>query len=365
MHRFFPLLLSLLCARAALAGGTTVAELARIESQGESVLWGVGLVLGLPGTGDSGKDLALARPLAEVLRNAGVPVADLDELKNAKTAAIVNVRCVIPESGARPNDTFDVTVSAQLNAKSLKGGTLFLVPLRAPVAGGAVYAIAEGQLTIDDPETPTVARVRGGARVMKAVNTSAGVGDTFNLILRPPFAGYAAASAISGTITGEIYGRTGPDIASLPPIATVVDDRTIRIDVPPAERANRAAFIADVLSVSIDPALLKLPAQVVINSQSGAIVVTGDVEISPVAITHKDLTITTTIPPPVATPANPLIETSRWARSGTDVSPAENARLTDLLAAFKQLNLPAADQITILQMLHRAGQLQARLVMDE
>jgi flagellar P-ring protein precursor FlgI len=365
MRVLLALLVSLCLASGARAGGTTVAELARIESQGQSVIWGVGLVVGLPGTGDTGKDLALARPLAEVLRNAGIPIADLEELKNAKSAAIVYVSCTIPEHGARPNDTFDANVSVNLNAKSLKGGRLFLVPLRSPMLGGEVYAIAEGQITIDDPESPTVGRVRGGVRMMKAVNTSLGLGDSFNLVLRPPFAGYASAAALAGTITGEIYGRTGPDIASLPPIATVIDDRTIRIDVPPAERANRATFVADVLSVSIDPALLKLPAQVVINEQSGAIVVTGDVEISPVAITHNDLTITTTIPPPVATPANPLVETTRWAKSGTGVSTSENARLTDLLAAFKQLNLPAKEQITILEMLHKAGQLQARLVIDE
>jgi flagellar P-ring protein precursor FlgI len=346
------------------AGGTTVAEVARLEGQGESVLWGVGLVTGLPGTGDSGKDLAVARPLAETLRNAGIPVSSPEELKNAKTVALVEVKCVVPESGARPNDTFDVRVSARLGAKSLKGGTLFLTALRGPYRGAEVYAVAEGDLVIDDPSTPTVARVRGGARITRRIDTSLPPGDSFVLILRPPFAGYAAATEIAGSITQTIYGKTGRELASLAPIATVIDDRSIRIDVPPSERANRAAFVGDILSTPINATLLKLPAQVVVNPRTGAVIVTGNVEISPVAITHKDLTITTTVPPPVATAANPLVDTTRWTKAGTSITPTENAKLADLLSAFKQLNIPATEQITILQMLHKAGQLQARLIID-
>lgn len=349
---------------AATRAGTTVRDVARIESQGESVLWGVGLVVGLPGTGDSGKDLAVARPLAEILRNGGVPIGDLSELKNAKSAAIVDVICRIPENGARPNDAFDVVVNVKLSAKSLKGGRLFLTPLRGPFRGSAVYAIAEGAIVLDDPATPTSGRVRLGARIREEINTSGISGDSFNLILRPEFAGFAASTEIAGSITQAIYGKTGRDLASLPAVATALDDRTIRIDIPPSERTNRVAFIGDVMSTRVNAALLKLPAQVIVNQDSGAIVVTGNVEISPVAITHKDLTITTTIPAPVATPQNPLVETTRWTKAGTGISPADNAKLTDLLTAFKQLNIPARDQIAILQMLHKGGQLQARLIID-
>lgn len=351
----------------AAAGATTVGEIARIEGQGESVLWGVGLVMGLPGTGDSGKELAVARPLAEVLRNSGIPVADFAELKNSTSVALVNVRCTVSESGARADDTLDVRVSVINSAKSLKGGTLFLTPLRGPYRGSEVYAVAEGDLVIEDTTTPTVARVRHGARIVREINTSLPLGDSFTLVLRPYYAGWASAASIAAQITQDVYGRPAAEIgeaAGLAPVATVIDDRTVRIDIPQAERTDRAAFIADVLSTRIDASLLKLPAQVICNARTGAIVVTGDVEISPTAITHKDLTITTTIPAPVPTAANPILETTRWTEAGTRLSPVEKARLQDLLSVFKQLNIPVTEQITILEMLHKGGQLQARLIVD-
>ncbi len=364
MPRFMlPLAMVLALVCAASAPGTTVQEVARIQSQGESVLWGIGLVMGLPGTGDSGKDLALARPLAEVLRNGGVPVAEFNELKNSSSVALVMVRCTVPESGARTNDTFDVRVSVINSAKSLKGGTLFLAPLRGPTRGAEIYAVAEGDVQIEDPSVPTVGRVRLGARVVRDVNTSEMTGDSFVLVLRPHFAGWGASSEIAGKITQALTGLPGLG-GTTTAIATAIDDRTIRVEIPASERRHRAAFIGDVLATRIDAALLKLPAQVICNPNTGAIIVTGDVSISPVAITHKDLVITTTVPPPIPTPGNPILETSRWTQAGTGITPNQAAKLQDLLAAFKQLNVPVNEQIAILQMLSKGGQLQARIIID-
>lgn len=346
------------------ARATTVGEIARIQGQGESVIAGIGLVVGLPGTGDSGKDLVIARPLAEVLKNSGVPIPELSDLRNAKSAALVWVSCTIPESGARTDDTFDCSVSVYLGAKSLKGGRLLVTPLRHTYRGGEVYAFAEGELVIEDSSTPTVARIRHGTRVTRDVNAGRIPGDSFTLVLRPYFSGWSAASSIASQITQEVYGRPDGELGSLPPVATVLDDRTVRIDIPESERGNRAGFVADVMSTRIDAALLKLPAQVICNARSGAIIVTGDVEISPAAITHKDLTITTTIPPPVPTAANPILETTRWTEAGTRMSPVEKARLQDLLTVFKQLSIPVGEQIAVLEMLHKGGQLQARLIVD-
>ncbi|MFM9996796.1 MAG: flagellar basal body P-ring protein FlgI [Phycisphaerales bacterium] len=357
-------LLGAVFAFVAAAAGTTVGEIARIQGQGESIIAGLGLVVGLPGTGDAGKDLVIARPLAEVYRNNGIPVPDLSDLKNAKTVALVWVTCTISESGARTDDTFDCAVMAQHSAKSLKGGRLIVTPLRHTYRGGEVYGFAEGEMIIEDTTTPTVARVRHGVRMIRDVNTGRIPGDSFTLVLRPYFSGWPAASSIAAQITQEVYGRPDNELGSLPPVATVLDDRTVRIDIPEAERGNRAGFVADVMSTRIDSALLKLPAQVVCNGRTGAIIVTGDVEISPAAITHKDLTITTTIPTPVPTAANPLLETARWTDAGTRLNPVERAKLQDLLAVFKQLNIPVTEQIAVLEMLHKGGQLQARLILD-
>lgn len=344
------------------AHASTVNEIARIQGQGESVIRGVGLVVGLNGTGDNGKDLVLARPLAAVYANNGNPVL-IDELRNARTVALVTITATIPETGARTDDRFDVHVAAMHSATSLVGGRLYLVPLQGPFPGQPVFAVAEGQVIIESPNSPRTGRVRGGARMIRDIRTGE-VSETFTLVLRPPFAGWAAASEVASTITQNIYGNAGRLTGGLPRIATVIDDRSIRIDIPVQERANAAAFVGDVLSTPINIALLRLPAQVIYNQESGMIVVTGEVEISPVAITHRDLTITTVVPAPLPTPENPLVETKRWMGVGTSTRPAERARLQDLLDAFNQLKVPVTEQIAILSMLEKTGKLHARLVID-
>ncbi|MEL7473559.1 MAG: flagellar basal body P-ring protein FlgI, partial [Planctomycetota bacterium] len=149
-----------------------------------------------------------------------------------------------------------------------------------------------------------------------------------------------------------------------PPVAAALDERTVQITIPPAERIAPAAFIADVLAAPINPALLRRPPKIIVNTRTGAIVVTGDVRIGPVAITHRDLRITTTVPPVEPTPANPLVETDTWASLGTDLRDGERARLEDLLNALRQLDVPVDDQIQILYMLEKSGQLQARIEVD-
>ena len=81
------------------AEAATVQELARLKGQGQSILRGVGLVTGLNGTGDSGKELAMARPLAQVLANSGNALASPRELLSGKSVALVMVTCVVPEAG--------------------------------------------------------------------------------------------------------------------------------------------------------------------------------------------------------------------------------------------------------------------------
>ena len=359
VRAFLAVLLALV---AQLPAATTVNEIARIQGQGELELHCMGLVVGLaPGAGDSAKDLALARPLQQVYINSGNPVL-IDDLKNAKAIAIVNVSCRIPEGGARADDRIDVQVSAFYGAKSLAGGRLFLCALQGPLPHDPVFAIAEGPVILEGSST-TTGRVRDGARIIRDVKTGI-VNDSFTLVLRPPYAGWAAASEVAGTITQNIYGKNGKALAGLPQIATVLDDRSIRIDIPPTERSATAAFVGDVLSTPINITLLKLPAQVIYNEAAGRIVVTGDVEISPVAITQSDLTITTTVPPPSPTPDNPLVETKTWAGIAPGAKDSDKARLQDLLNAFNQLKMPVKDQIGILQMLERTGKLHAKVIIE-
>jgi flagellar P-ring protein precursor FlgI len=347
-------------------GGSTVKELARIEGQGESVLRGVGLVIGLPGTGDSSKDLAVARPLVALLKNNGQGIGLPEEVTKGKSEiksiALVSVTATVRRDGARADDTIDVTVSTLNTASSLKGGELYLTSMQGPLPGSPVYAIAQGKIELEDDSVPTSGRVRGGARMIRDILMPE-VGDSFNLVLDAPFAGWGAASAVAEAIQDSVVvaGRANPDA---PTVAKVLDDRTIAVTVPREERSNKALFLAQVLGTEVKTEFLDLPAQVIVNSRSGAIIVTGNVTISPVAITHKDLQITTTSPTPVASPQNPITKRGRWTDLATAPKAGEAARLTDLLAALDKLSVPAADQIQILQMLHKTGKLEAKLVVD-
>jgi flagellar P-ring protein precursor FlgI len=354
------IVLSLLLASPARA--TSVKEVTRIAGQGESVLRGVGLVVGLAGTGDEGKDLIVARPLAALLQSNGMLVTSIDELAKSKAAALVSVTITVPREGARSDDKLDVSVSVLNTAKSLAGGELYITAMQGPLPGSGVYAIAQGKIELENAQTPTTGRVRGGGRMIRDILMPE-VGDSFELIIEPPYAGWPSANAIAAEIQGNVAleGRAYP---STPRVATAIDERTIRVIVPPEERENKAAFIADVLGSSVKMELLDLPAQVIMNARTGAIIVTGDVRIAPVAITHKDLTITTTVPAVQPTAQNPAVRRERWTSVGTEVKAPERARLTDLLDTFKQLDVPVQEQINIIQMLHKTGKLEAKLVMD-
>ncbi len=338
------------------AKATTVKELVRIRGEGQSILRGVGLVVGLSGTGDSGKELAVARPLASILDNSGNTIGNLRELQNSKSVALVLVTCIVPEKGARADDRLDITVSVVNSASSLKGGELYIAPMRGPFPDSPVFAVAQGLVDLQDPSVPTLGRVRGGARMIEDILMPE-IGDVFDLMIETPFAGWAAASQIASAINAKAQPQG-------PPVAFAVDERTIRVTIPVAERQNRAGFLADVLAAEVNMALLDLPAQVIVNQRTGAIIFTGDVQISPVVITHKDLNLTTTKPAPVPSPANPIVERDRLTGLNTETRPSEAAKLTDLIAAFKQLDIPVEEQIGVLQMLHKTGKLQAKLIID-
>ena len=340
--------------------GQTLSELVRLRSQGESTIQGLGLVLGLPGTGDSADFAAMARSLAEVLRNNGSPVADLAELEDTSSIALVMVTCRIPETGALENDRFDVQIATVGNASSLRGGTLFLAPLRGPFPGDPVFAIADGKIELEAPDVPTAGIVRQGAQMVRPVLMQA-PGSGFDLAINPAFAGWAGATQLANRINQEWFGTTR---VFGDPIATVRDERTIKIVVPEEQRTDVPAFVAEILATPIALRSLNLPATIIVNKRTGIIQVSGDVRIDAVAITHKDLVISTTTPAPVPLPEAPLVERSRWAPVGTDVSEPDQAKLDDLLAAFNRLDVSVEDQIDILQMLQKTGRLHAKLVIE-
>lgn len=339
----------------------SIQDMVRIQGQGSTPLRGIGIVVGLRGTGDSGAELALARPLAAIYEANGVPLADLRELAKGKSAAIVAISAEVPASGGRADDRFDVSVSVLHSASSLEGGELFIAPLSGPLPGQGVYAMAVGPIVIEDPSVPTRGRIRRGATLIRDITMPA-ITDTLTLVVDPDLRGWTTTRTLAGEINGAAMRLD--EEAPGEPIARAVDEMTVRVTVPEAERRDPANFIAKVMSMRFSPTLLDLPAQVVINERTGTITFTGDVEISPVAIAHKDLVVTTTTPPPVPTAADPLVQRENWVGMHTTGRASERARLSDLIEAFKLLDVPVQDQIHIITQIHSSGRLHGKLVVE-
>ena len=70
-----------------------------VHGQEEIDLIGIGLVVGLDGTGDGGSAAPTIRALAAAMKVLNAPVLDPRELKDAKNVAIVNIEAVIPKGG--------------------------------------------------------------------------------------------------------------------------------------------------------------------------------------------------------------------------------------------------------------------------
>jgi flagellar P-ring protein precursor FlgI len=347
-----------LLAVAAAARATTIQDLVRVKGQERNTLVGLGIVVGLDGTGDRSKDsMVAARPYEQLLRHLGNPVASIEELAKADAYAIVQVTMELPATGVRSGDRVDVSVSALFNASSLAGGELVVSPLRVPLPGEhPPMAFANGPVVLEGAN-PRRGVVRGGGQMMVDVRTNpVTAAGAVTLVLKDQYAGYPMATMIATVINDEFA------LDGAPPVARVEDAKNVTALLPPAERADPAAFIAALLTIHVHPSLIRTPARVVMNEARGIILVTGEVEVGPVLITHKDLSITTITPRPEATADAPQEETRRWAELDTTGSARGAARLTDLLRAFDQLNVPVLDQIAIVHELKKTGKLHAEIV---
>jgi flagellar P-ring protein precursor FlgI len=103
-------------------------------------------------------------------------------------------------------------------------------------------------------------------------------------------------------------------------------------------------------------------ARVQINEKTGTLIMTGDVEISPVVISHKGLTISTITPPPVPSARNPQVVVKDVI--GVDTTNEGGAKLQDLVAALDAIKVPAEDRIEIIKELYKTGKLHAKLIME-
>ncbi len=334
---------------AAPAYGVKIADITRLDGQRTNTLLGYGLVMGLKGTGDSGDYGPAIRPVAEMLSKLGNKT-DVRELTSVKNVALVMVTASIP-NGVRDGDKLDVIVASIGTASSLKGGQLFLTPLQGPVPGSGIFGMAEGPVTIEDTTTPTLGKVKGGL-TMEADLPSPVIDDQgqITLILDEPAASWTMASTIAKIINdAEGTGET---------LAVAANAKNGVVQIPENERRNPASFISRVQQLPVR--ILDTEARVLINEKSKTIIITGDVEISPVVISCRGLTITTTTPPPIPTPRAPV--TTEKTAVGLDTTRQGGARLQELVDALDMIKVTPEDRIAIIRELHKSGKLHAKLV---
>jgi len=371
--RFFRLATSaaIVALSATTAQATTIQELVRIKGHENNVLTGMGMVIGLNGTGDDSRQALLAaRPYGELFRNLGNAALSIAELAEADAFAIVQVTMEVPAVGVREGDRVDVYVDTMFNATSLAGGRLVVSLLRLPLPDSnelLPMALATGKVIIQG-DNPRGGVVRAGGQMLTDIRahpvTSAG---TMGLVLKDQYASFPVAITIAAAINDEFA------LDGLSQIAIVEDAKNIKVLVPAVERRYPANFIATLITIAIDPSLIQTEARIVINEQEGIIIVTGNVEISPVGITHKGLSISSITPgfpaqqlpgfPGAATPARTMPR--RWAGLDTTGRQSRNStRLLDLLKAFDQLTIPVDDQIAIIYELRKTGALHAEIVSE-
>lgn len=327
-------------AEAAFALGDPVVrikELVEVEGVRPNQLVGLGLVVGLNGTGDSQRNEANVRMVANMLERFGLRVEPRDLI--LRNVAAVTVTAELSPF-ARPGSTIDVTVASFGDARSLAGGLLLQTPLLG--ADGQVYAVAQGSLTLGGGTSsryartssvhPLVAVLPGGAYVERAV-PGAVLPSELRLLLRRP--DFITASRIVAAIE-EAYG---------PGTAVAEDSGSIRL-IPPDALAQRAVdFLADVLELTVVP---DSGGRVVVDERTGTVVIGHRVRISPVAVAHRGVQVE-------------VGRSARRANPGEAVHLLDGGTVDELVAALNAAGAGPDDLVAILRAVAEAGALHGQL----
>lgn len=353
------------------AGLTRIRDIARPHGERTNKLIGSGLVVGLAGTGDSADSLATNRPLTSVLQHLGSMI-NPEEL-NGKNVALVTVSVTLGRNGVREGDPIDAHINSIGDASSLAGGRLLMAPLQSfNRADASLLGWAEGVVTIPNEDYPTVGLIKDGAVLEidffhEYIKFDEIGRASFTLVLDDRVASFQTAKKVAMIIDdemtppGAISASYRDDPIGVETIAEILGPRNIKVHIRPkqAENINASSlFIARILNLQID--VPDPEATVVVKESTGVIVVTGNVEISPVAVTLPSLVIRIGDPVPSAS-QRPFAET-QWGRF--DTTKVGGNKLEDLLQALDQLKVPVQEKINALYEIERAGALRGRLITE-
>ena len=332
-----------------------IGDICRIKGQEENTLHGMGLVVGLKGTGDADSK-ATMRALSRYMELMGHRLASdvkgktmLEELKSVKNVALVFVTATVPPGGAQQGDLLDCRVSA-VSAKSLDGGTLMLTQLHGPLPGDkTVYALASGLVSIDDEARPQSGRISLGCQMEQSLANEYVKDGKLILVINKDHAAFETTSHLENLINSQ--PDFGYDTANAQPVAKAIDQVKVEVRVPERYGDNPALFASLLLGTRIFKP--QVDTKVIINERKQAIIIGADVEIGPVAVMHKNRLIQTATGEEV----NEFVAVEVLA-DGTQT------KLTALVTALNNLKVPAEDVIDIIKMLKHKRALFGELIIE-
>jgi flagellar P-ring protein precursor FlgI len=341
-----------------------IRELASIRGVRPNQLIGYGLVVGLDGTGDQTTQTPFTvQSMLNMLGQLGVNLPPGTSLQ-LKNVAAVMVTATLPPF-AKPGQTIDVTVSSIGNAKSLRGGTLLMTPLKG--ADGEIYAIAQGNVLVGGIGASasgssvqvnhlSVGRIVGGATVERSVPANLGSGEWIYLELN------ATDFTTARRVVEAINNRFEEGSAS------AIDGRVIQVRAP-AGNDERVRFLAEIENIDVAPA--PVTAKVIVNSRTGSVVMNQAVTLDAVAVAHGNLTVIVSTEPVVSQPApfSPRGQTVQTERSQVEIRTQkgslmmlqQSASLGEVVKALNAIGATPQDLLAILQAMKAAGALRAEL----
>jgi flagellar P-ring protein precursor FlgI len=353
----------------ALTSGAALAErvkdIASVAGVRSNQLVGYGLVVGLDGSGDQVTQTPFTvQSLKSMLARFGVVVPSGVNPQPKNVAAAV-VHAELPPF-VKPGQRIDVTVSSIGNAKSLRGGSLLMTPLKG--ADNRVYAVAQGSLVVGGlgvegadgsritVNVPSVGRIPNGASVERGVPTGFAAGDSLVLNLHIP--DFTTARRLAEAIDDSLGAGT----------ATPLDASSVRVRAP-TDRGQRVAYISVLENLTVDPG--DAPARVIVNSRTGTVVIGQHVTVTPAAVAHGNLVVTISESPQVSQPG-PLSAGQTAVVPRTDIEVSEEGSrmflfdpgvsLDAIVRAVNEVGAAPGDLVAILEALKQAGALRAELI---
>lgn len=356
---------ALLClCLAGVATAERVKDLATIQGVRSNHLVGYGLVVGLDGTGDQVRQTPFTQQsLTNMLSQLGVTVPQGTNMQVRNVAAVM-VTATLP-AFAQPGQAVDVVVSAMGNAKSLRGGTLLMTPLKG--ANGQVYAIAQGNILVGG------AGAEAGGSSVQVNQLNGGIISNGAVIERSVPTTYARDGIIRLELNHTDFGATQAVVNALNKrfgqgTAMSTDARVVQLRAP-LDPSAQSAFLSQVENVDV-----RLPparAKVVINARTGTVVMNRTVTIDEAAIAYGNLSVVISRGTEVNQPTTPFGGGQTVVTPTTDIEVRSeqgalqhvntSANLSDVVRALNALGATPQDLLAILQNLKSAGALRADL----